>query len=110
MTSFFAFCEEQAIPFLNVTNIDVTRYIAWVGERGTVAADSLQPYLSAINKFIIDHGKPSVALGPLVSGVRAGLANCHEDLDPTPERLYFISFIPRDNISLMKKRDGRVMD
>ena len=27
MTSFFAFCEEQAIPFLNVTNIDVTRYI-----------------------------------------------------------------------------------
>ncbi len=87
MTSFFALCEEQAIPFLNVTNIDVTRYIAWMRERGTVAVDNLQPYLSAINKFLIDHEKPPVALGPLVSGVRAGLVNCQEDLDPTPERL-----------------------
>jgi len=41
MTSFFAFCEEQAIPFLDVTDIDVTHYIPWMGERGTVAADSL---------------------------------------------------------------------
>jgi hypothetical protein len=63
MTSFFAFCEEQAIPFLDVINIDVTRYIARMGERGTVAAGSLQLYLSAINKFLIDHGKPPVALG-----------------------------------------------
>jgi hypothetical protein len=76
MTSFFTFCEENAIPYLDVTNIDIARYIAWMGDRGTVAADSLQPYLSAINKFLLDHGKPPVALGPMVAGVRLGLANC----------------------------------
>ncbi len=41
MTSFVALCEEQAIPFLNVTNIDLTQYIVWMGARGTVSADSL---------------------------------------------------------------------
>ncbi len=76
MTSFFAFCEQNAIPFLDVTNIDITRYIAWMGDRGTVAADSLHPYLSAINKILLDHEKPPVALGPMVAGVRLGLANC----------------------------------
>jgi hypothetical protein len=87
MTSFFTFCEENAIPYLDVTNIDIARYIAWMGDRGTVAADSLQPYLSAINKFLLDHGKPPVALGPMVAGVRLGLANCQKDMAPTPERL-----------------------
>jgi hypothetical protein len=87
MTDFFIFCDENAIPQLDVANIDITRYLAWIGDQGTVAADSLQPYLSAINKFLLGHGKPPVALGPMVSGVRKGLANCQKDLDPTPERL-----------------------
>jgi hypothetical protein len=87
MTSFFTYCEENAIPYLDVTTIDIARYIAWMGERGTVAADSLQPYLSAINKFLLDHGKPPVALGAMVAGVRLGLANCQTDMAPTPERL-----------------------
>ncbi len=51
-----------------------------MADKETVAADSLQPYLLAINKFLMDHGKPPVALGPLIDGVRKGLA-------PTPERL-----------------------
>jgi hypothetical protein len=83
MTGFFIFCDENAIPPLDVTNIDNTRYLAWIGDQGIVAADSLQPYLSAINKFLLDHGKPPVAM---VSGVCKGLANCQKDLDPTPER------------------------
>jgi hypothetical protein len=70
-----------------VTNIDITRYLAWIGDQGTMAADSLHPYLSAMNKFLLDHGKPPVALGPVVSGVHKGLVNCQKDLDPTPERL-----------------------
>ncbi len=41
MTSFFTYCEENAIPYLDVTTIDIARYIAWMGERGTVATDSL---------------------------------------------------------------------
>jgi len=68
MTSFFTFCEKNVIPYLEVTNIDIARYIAWMGNRGTVAADSLQPYLSAINKFLLDHRKPPVALGAMVAG------------------------------------------
>ncbi len=40
MTSFFTLCKENATPYLDVTNIDVARYIAWMGDRGTVAADS----------------------------------------------------------------------
>jgi len=87
MTPFFNFCDASAISPLEVTNIEVARYVAWMGVQGTVAADSLQPYLSAINKFLLDHAKPPVALGAMVAGVRKGLANCQHDLDPSPERL-----------------------
>ncbi len=52
-----------------------------------MAADSLQPYLSAVNNFLLDHAKPPVALGLMVSGVRNGLANCQTNLAPTAERL-----------------------
>ncbi len=66
---------------------DITRYIAWLGQRGTVNAESLQPYLSAINKLLLDHALPPFALGPLVTGVRKGLSKCQEDLQPRPQRL-----------------------
>ncbi len=67
--------------------MDIARYIAWLGEGGTVAATSMQPYLSAINKFLQDHARPPVALGPLVSGVRKGLEKYQRDANPTPKRL-----------------------
>ncbi len=67
--------------------IDIARYVAWLGQRGSVAAESLQPYLSAINKLLMDHALPLVALGPLVTGVRKGLSNCQEDSHPRPQRL-----------------------
>jgi hypothetical protein len=112
MTSFFTYCEENAIPYLEVTTIDIARYIAWMGERGTVAADSLQPYLSAINKFLLDHGKPPVALGAMVTGVRLGLANCQTDLAPTPERLPLpapvaLAILQRAEALLLKNHDTR---
>jgi len=47
----------------------------------------MQPYLSAINKFLQDHARPPVALGPLVLGVRKGLEKCQRDDNLTPERL-----------------------
>jgi hypothetical protein len=87
LISFFAYCDENLIEPLEVGPTDVARFIAWIGMRGTVAAASLQPYLSAINKFLQDHALPPVALGPLVSGVRKGLANCQEDLCPQAQRL-----------------------
>ncbi len=60
---------------LEATPVDIARYLAWLGQRGTIAADSLQPYLSAINRYLQDHARAPVALGPLVAGVRKGLAN-----------------------------------
>jgi len=87
MTGFFIFCDENDISPLDVTNIDIIRYLAWIGDQGTVAANNLQPYLSAINKFLLNHGKPLVALGLMVSGVRKGIASYQKDLDPTPECL-----------------------
>ena len=52
--------------------------------QGTVASDSLQPYLFAINKFLLDHGKLPIALGPMIDGVHKGLAYCQRDMAPTP--------------------------
>ena len=66
--------------------MDISRYISGLGERGTVAAMSKQPYLSAISMFLQDPTRPPEALGPLVSGVRKGLEKCHRDINPTPKR------------------------
>ena len=87
-SNFKSFFEFYAISLLDpqkVSPVDITRYITWLGKRGTVAATSMQPYLFSINKFLQDHALPPVALGPLVSGVRKGLENCQEDLDPLPQ-------------------------
>ena len=52
-----------------------------------MAARSLQPYLSAINRFLLDHARAPMALGPMITSVKKGLANCQQDLAPTPERV-----------------------
>jgi hypothetical protein len=39
----------------------MARYIAWIGERGTIKATSLHPYLKAVNGFFKDHGAEPVA-------------------------------------------------
>ncbi len=69
LTSFYMFCDSFLLNPLTVGPIDTARYIAWLGQRGTMAADSLQPYLSTINRLLMDHALPPVALGPLVTGV-----------------------------------------
>jgi site-specific recombinase XerD len=60
---YFQFCEEQGLPPLAATAAAMARYIAWIGERGTVKATSMQPYLSAVNGFFKDHGAEHVAQG-----------------------------------------------
>ncbi len=62
MAGFLKFCELYSIVPLDVSPVDVSRYISWLGERGKVAATSMQPYLSAINMFLQDHARPLVAL------------------------------------------------
>ena len=87
LSGFFKFCNLFLIDPLQVTPVDIARCIAWLGQRGTVAATSLTPYLSAINRFLQDHALPLVALGSFVARVRKGLANCQIDTAPLPEWL-----------------------
>ena len=82
MTGLFIFCEESAITPLDITNAAIARYMARIADQGTVAADSLEPHLSVINKFLLDHDKPPIALVTLIDGVRKGLAKCQRDLAP----------------------------
>jgi hypothetical protein len=42
---YFWFCKEQGIPPLAATAAIMARYIAWIGERGTIKTTSMQPYL-----------------------------------------------------------------
>lgn len=84
---FVEFCEDERLRPLNVTPVDIVRYIAWIGCRGSVAADSLQPYLSAINRFLQDHGRAPVAQGPIISDARRGLRNSQIDLSPQAARV-----------------------
>ena len=76
LKSFFEFCDTSLLDPKQVSPIEIARYIAWLGKRGTVAVASMQPYLSYINKYLQDHALPLVAIGYLVSRVRKGLANC----------------------------------
>ncbi len=75
LSGFMQFCVEQDLAPLEATPVHIARYVAWLGRRGTVAAASLQPYPSAINRFLQDYGVATVALGPLVGNVRASLRN-----------------------------------
>ncbi len=103
LRSFLKFCEETILDPLGATLVDVARYVAWLGLRGTVAADSLQPYLSAVNRFLTDYALPPVAMGHLVSNVRKGLANSQADLAPLPERLALPAQVVMDVLRLAKR-------
>ena len=87
LNGFREFCDDLSLNPFDATPTDIARYITWLGRRGTVAAGSLQPYLSAINRFLQDHARPPVALGTLVSNVRKGLANCQRDTIPSDIRV-----------------------
>ncbi len=68
LKSFFEFGDVSLLEHRAAPPFNITRYIAWLGERGIVAASSIQPYLSSINKYLQDHALPLVALGPLALG------------------------------------------
>jgi site-specific recombinase XerD len=74
MRRFTVFCNEEGITQLEATTADMLRTTTWLARSGTIAANSLQPYFSAINKLFRDHLKEPVALGPLLTVARRGLA------------------------------------
>jgi hypothetical protein len=74
MRRFTVSCNKEGITPLEATAADMLRFRAWLARSGTIAANSLQPYFSAINKLFRDHLKEPVALGPLLTDARRGLA------------------------------------
>lgn len=65
----------------------VAAYIGWLAERGTIAAGSLQPYLSAINSMHEDFGLARPALGHLVKRARGGMARGQALMQTRDERV-----------------------
>eukprot|EP00873_Tetraselmis_striata_P020009 jgi/Tetstr1/440273/TSEL_028623.t1 len=62
LSQFAEFCHDsENISPLEATTANVVRYVAWIGERGHIAAKSLQPYLSAINTFFELHNLVPIA-------------------------------------------------
>eukprot|EP00873_Tetraselmis_striata_P006640 jgi/Tetstr1/426904/TSEL_017117.t1 len=62
LAQFAEFCHDsENISPLEATTATVVRYVAWIGERGHIAAKSLQPYLSAINTFFELHNLVPIA-------------------------------------------------
>eukprot|EP00873_Tetraselmis_striata_P028620 jgi/Tetstr1/448884/TSEL_036110.t1 len=48
---------KEVISNLDSTESTCVHYLAWIAERGTIGAGSLQPYLSAINTFLFHTGR-----------------------------------------------------
>jgi hypothetical protein len=84
---FMHYCADVGLDPLLTEESDVVRYIAWLGLEGRVHADSLQPYLSAINRFLRDHMLEPVAQGLLVSSTRKALKLAQLPLTEVPVRV-----------------------
>jgi hypothetical protein len=96
MCRFTVFCNEEGITPLEASATGMLRFTTWLARSGTTAANILQPYFSAINKFFRDHLKEPVALGSLLTDVRRGLAMQHQHItDPT---FAYQSLPPSNNI------------
>jgi hypothetical protein len=72
----------------------MARYIAWLGQLGTIRASSLQPYMSAVNGFFKDHGLLEAAtFGDIVAKGRKELTASHVAIEETPIRVHMPSYI-----------------
>jgi hypothetical protein len=83
----FILCTKENIAPLQATPATMVRYTAWLALLGTVAASSLQPYFSAVNKFFRDYQRQPIAVGELLADARRGLEMLQHRLVPTPYRL-----------------------
>ena len=52
LKTFFEFCDTSLIDPTRASPIDIARYIAWLGKRGTIAVASVQPYIFSIHKYL----------------------------------------------------------
>jgi hypothetical protein len=96
MRQFFTFCTEEGIAPLHATPAFMVRYTAWLGVLGTMAASSLQPYYSAVNKFFRDHQRPPIAVGELLADARRGLEMLQRRLGTADTRLPLPALVALD--------------
>eukprot|EP00873_Tetraselmis_striata_P000360 jgi/Tetstr1/420624/TSEL_011712.t1 len=89
LSQFAEFCHDsENISPLEATTATVVRYVAWIGDRGHIAAKSLQPYLSAINTFFELHNLDPIAKDSLhLTSARRGLMLRQRRLDAAPLRV-----------------------
>eukprot|EP00873_Tetraselmis_striata_P009924 jgi/Tetstr1/430188/TSEL_020019.t1 len=89
LTQFAEFCHDsENISPLEATTATVVRYVAWIGERGHIGANSLQPYLSAINTFFELHNLDPIAKDSLhLTSARRGLMLRQRRLETAPLRV-----------------------
>jgi hypothetical protein len=87
LRQFLIFCTEENLAPLQATPATMVRYTAWLALHGRVAASSLQPYFSAVNKFFRDHQRQPVAVGELLADARRGLEILQERRIPATSRL-----------------------
>jgi hypothetical protein len=87
LRQFFDFSTEDNITPLHATPATMVRYTAWLELLGTVAARSLQPYFSSVNKYFRDHQLPPIAVGDLLADARRGLEMLQHRRVPTDTRL-----------------------
>eukprot|EP00873_Tetraselmis_striata_P015298 jgi/Tetstr1/435562/TSEL_024465.t1 len=89
LSQFAEFCHDsENISPLEATTATVVRYVAWIGERGHIAAKSLQPYLSVINTFFELHNLDPIAKDNLhLTSARRGLILRQRRLDAAPLRV-----------------------
>eukprot|EP00873_Tetraselmis_striata_P045238 jgi/Tetstr1/465502/TSEL_000885.t1 len=96
LSQFAEFCHDsENISPLEATTATVVRYVAWIGERGHIAAKSLQPYLSAINTFFELHNLDPIAKDSLhLTSARRGLMLRQRRLDAAPLRVPLPADVP----------------
>eukprot|EP00873_Tetraselmis_striata_P043565 jgi/Tetstr1/463829/TSEL_008643.t1 len=89
LSQFAEFCHDsENISPLEATTATVVWYVASIGERGHIAAKSLQPYLSAINTFFELHNLVPIAKDSLhLTSARRGLMLRQRRLDAAPLRV-----------------------
>eukprot|EP00873_Tetraselmis_striata_P037118 jgi/Tetstr1/457382/TSEL_043984.t1 len=89
LPQFAEFCHDsENISPLEATTATVVRYVAWIGERGHIAAKSLQPYMSAINTFFELRNLDPIAKDSLhLTSARRGLMLRQRRLDAAPLRV-----------------------
>jgi hypothetical protein len=80
----------------------MARYIIWIGERGTIKATSLQPYLSKVSGLFKDHGAEQIAQGDFVAKVRRDLAASQLSPHPSRTRLYMLARILVSSLRVAK--------